>query len=473
VLRRTAVAGALTAPVWLAACGLPGQAPPAPSEKEVTISYLTDWSGPAERKAYIDAALPLFAQGFPKLHVNVEWVDSASGGLDKATIANAAGGTLADVFLGGGDTQLRILSTGGLAEIGSVLKTMKFNMNDVVYVPSSIMYKGRQYGLPFQLNIAALTINKTLFKQAGAPLPDEKATWPQLLDSLRKVATSEQGGADAVGALSGTAGAPSGGTAAGPTPSTVGANQRIYGFQSPANPAHWMPFVWAWGGDRWTPDLKRSLLDQPEAIAGLQFLVDMIQRYRVATPLDDKGTPPPNVTRALGNLAISWTSGPSRTLSRTANFELDLMYHPLGPQTGKRAVHFADSPNLVSATASKRGTVEQSTRFLAWLCGSEVAQKLYCLTLAEVPALKKILLSDTYTKPQPGETYAVAPIANMHIMYDQIAALRDPQDFVGWTDARTAMHNALLPAFTGKQSVQDAAKEAARVTNLILAKIAQ
>ena len=460
-----AAAGALAGPLWIAACGLPGQSPPSASEKEVTISYLTDWSGPAERKAYVEAALPLFAQEFPKIHVNVEWVANIPGSptLDQATIANAAGGTLSDVFLGGGDTQIRILSSGGLTEIGSVLKTMKFNMNDVVHVPSSIIFKGKQYGLPFQLNIAALTINKTLFKQAGAAVPDEKTTWPQLLESLRKVSTPDSGPAEAAGAPPGAAGAAA----------SSGGPQRVYGFQPPANPAHWLPFVWSYGGDRWSPDLKKSLLDTPESIEGLQFLVDMIQRYKVTPPLDDKGAAPSNVTRAMGNLAISWTSGPSRTLSRTANFELDLMYHPLGPKTGQRAVHLSDSPNLVSATASKRGTVEQGTRFISWLCGTEVAQKLYCLTLAEVPALKKVLQSDTYTKPQPGETYTMAPIANMHITYDQVAALRDPQNFVGWSEARTAMHSAIIPALTGKQSAQDAAKEAARVTNLVLAKIPQ
>ena len=64
-------------------------------------------------------------------------------------------------------------------------------------------------------------VNKTLFKQAGVPLPSDKTTYPELLDMLRKV---ERPSENIHGFMGGGGGA--------------------------GNWGQWLPFVWGFGGKR-------------------------------------------------------------------------------------------------------------------------------------------------------------------------------------------------------------------------------
>src|SRR5919108_64414 len=61
--------------------------------------------------------------------------------------------------------------------------------------------------------------------------------------------------------------------------------ENLWGMQLAIAHTNWLPFVWGWGGDRWTPDFKKSTIDQPGAIEGLQFYVDLVHRHQVAPPL--------------------------------------------------------------------------------------------------------------------------------------------------------------------------------------------
>jgi ABC-type glycerol-3-phosphate transport system substrate-binding protein len=78
------------------------------------------------------------------------------------------------------------------------------------------------------------------------------------------------------------------------------------------------------------------------------------------------------------------------------------------------------------------------------------------------PVLKSVLNSPRYL---------AGPPASMKIIYDQIPAYRDPETFIGWNKWRDSVVAALLPAFSGKSTVQEAAKEAARQGDLVLAAI--
>ena len=73
--RRTALrAGAAAASAGvLAACQVPGQtAVPRMDERDVTLTYLTDWANNAVRNEWVKQALPRFTAEFPRIKVQVE-----------------------------------------------------------------------------------------------------------------------------------------------------------------------------------------------------------------------------------------------------------------------------------------------------------------------------------------------------------------------------------------------------------------
>ena len=73
----------------LAACQVPGQsASPRLDEREVTLTYLTDWTSGA-RGEWVKLALPRFTQEHPKIKVQVE---NATGSLQTVLLASAGAG---------------------------------------------------------------------------------------------------------------------------------------------------------------------------------------------------------------------------------------------------------------------------------------------------------------------------------------------------------------------------------------------
>jgi multiple sugar transport system substrate-binding protein len=414
----------------LAACAAPGSGPaPVAEARDVTLTYVTDWSS-GTRGEWIKEAIPKFTEENPRIKVQV---DNWGGEVTVVAVANAAAGTLQDVMLGSNDVFIQLARAGGMQDITPVLRSLRVSMNDVIHLPSTHSYQGKQYGMPFQFGPILMMVNKTMFRQAGATLPTDKTTYPQLLDELRKIAKP---------------------------------GENIWGMQLGSTHTNWLPFLWSFGGERWTKDLKKSTIDLPPPIEGLQFYVDMMHRHRVSPPLNERGAVA--VSGAgfnNGNVAIAYATAPGRGQDRTVagKFEWDIMHHPLGPRTGKRNVFVNDQTNQVTATAVRRGVFEQAVRFIAWCSTGKTAQDLVVeIGPNAAPVSKAVLNSPKFLQGPP---------ASQKLVSEMAPAFRDPEIFIGWNEWRDEVTAALTPAFANQKSVQDAAKDAARAGDVVLAKI--
>ena len=112
-------------------------------------------------------------------------------------------------------------------------------------------YKDRIYGLPFSADSSVLIWNKKLFKQAGMDGPP--ATMADFMEASRKI--SALGGGKTGYCLRGGAGATNG---------------------------YMMMMANTYGSNEWFDQDGNSFLDKPEAVAGLQFLVDMYKNGYVS-----------------------------------------------------------------------------------------------------------------------------------------------------------------------------------------------
>jgi ABC-type glycerol-3-phosphate transport system substrate-binding protein len=166
-----------------------------------------------------------------------------------------------------------------------------------------------------------------------------------------------------------------------------------------------------------------------------------------------------------GNVAIAYATAPGRGQDRAVGgkFEWDIMYHPLGPRTAKRNVFVNDQTNQVTATAVRRGVFEEAVRFIVWCSTSKTAQELVVeIGPNAIPVSKAVLNS---------QKFLAGPPASQRIVVDMAPAFRDPEIFIGWNEWRDEVTNALTAAFANQKSVQDAAKDAARAGDVVLAKI--
>jgi ABC-type glycerol-3-phosphate transport system substrate-binding protein len=200
-------------------------------------------------------------------------------------------------------------------------------------------------------------------------------------------------------------------------------------------------------------------------VEGLQFYVDLIYRSQVGTPVDAKGALiPSGIAFQNGNVACAQATSPGANIEQLVGgkFEWDVMYWPLGPRTGKRGVPTNVNAVCVSGDAAKRGVFDQAVQFVAWAAGSQTAQNLVVETGASTPVYKPVL---------NGARFLAGPPLSQKLVVDMIPDWHDPQIFTGWNEFRDNTGNELTPAFANQKAVPDAAKEAARVGQLVLDKI--
>jgi multiple sugar transport system substrate-binding protein len=124
-----------------------------------------------------------------------------------------------------------------------------------------IMLEDRMYGIPRNANAPAIWYNKDLFDQAGIPYPQSGWTWEEFISTA--AAFNER---DAKG------------------------RPVRFGFSSSKLAFEYMGEVvlQLWGAHWYSPERTTAALDSPEGAAALQFMQDLIYKYRIMpTPIEE------------------------------------------------------------------------------------------------------------------------------------------------------------------------------------------
>ncbi len=114
----------------------------------------------------------------------------------------------------------------------------------------NILHEGRVYGFPTNTSVNALWINKDLFDAAGVPYPQGPGSWEEFLPLAKRLTRKDEKG-----------------------------RWQHFGFF--CDWYNWPQFVIQWGGQIYSDDGTRCVIDSPEAIAGVQFLHDLIYKHHV------------------------------------------------------------------------------------------------------------------------------------------------------------------------------------------------
>jgi multiple sugar transport system substrate-binding protein len=244
----------------LLALACAGAAPGAiPAQREtVTVTF---W-GPAlqdspTNQAWWHAAVVEVERRWPYIHVD----DTAPSGNVQTLVAAVAAGSPPDVSVWDSSPMADLARQGALAPLDGYVRSHKVDLSDcLTYHVQAGTWKGTQYGLAAHGGFSLPAFNQALGAAAGLPDPaqeDARGAWTW--DSYAQFAARLM--------------AAQGGTAAG----------GIYG----TGRGPWQQWVINNGGNLLSADATTFALDQPAALAGLQFWVDLVTKYRVA-PGDDE-----------------------------------------------------------------------------------------------------------------------------------------------------------------------------------------
>ncbi len=217
------------------------------SERPIELElWITDFN--QDTCDLIDKQLvPRFEAAHPGVEVNTQYISWTH--IDEKLTISFAGGVAPDVFQVGAEY------VGGLAYRGMAEpldgRIARWGRADD-YFPASwntCVYQGTVYGLPYLSAPRVLIYRKDLLAAAGFDHPPD--TWEELAEAARRMTV------------------------------TRGPVFEVAGMNLPISWQVFVEFLWENGGQIFSEDGRRSLLDAPEAAEALQFYVDLYHRYRV------------------------------------------------------------------------------------------------------------------------------------------------------------------------------------------------
>lgn len=240
----------------------------------------------------------------PDIKVRVIWVPGSEYNAKLKILA--AAGHLPDLFFTG-DVWMSYLLPFKRDITDFVLRDAEeIGLDD--YFPeirAAMQLNGRYYILTEYMNLSLLYYNRRLFAEAAVPEPEESWTWD---DYVRVGQALTQPG---------STGKPG-----------VWGSSRVEGWWG-----EWIIYVRQSGGDIFTADGRRCLLDSPEAINGLRFYLEKSTKYGISAPA---GFEPINgfvnerVAMIVGGHVNYWLN-----YNQKADLDWDVQLLPKGPVTRK------------------------------------------------------------------------------------------------------------------------------------------
>ncbi|HEY4390635.1 MAG TPA: sugar ABC transporter substrate-binding protein [Paenibacillus sp.] len=387
---------------------------PAADGKEVTLTYAI-WESNQEKG--LRTMADEFESANPGIKINIE----LTGWSDYWTMleAGATGGSLPDVFWMHSNEIYRYASNNMLLDLTD--KISSSDKVDLSKFPEGLvkMYNlnDKQFAVPKDFDTIGLWYNKTMFDEAGLSYPDETWTWDDLYTAAKALTKDGK-----------------------------------YGILTPLhNQEGYYNFVYQNGGSIITDD-KKSGYDDPKTIEALEYYVKFIRDGLSPQIYGDseRAEAMKNGVAAMGFFG-SWNlSGFTANEFLANNFDVAVL-----PKKEQQASIYNGLGNTIAHNTKHP---EEAWKFVEYL-GSKEGQDRQAELGVAISAYQggaELWLSSN-------KTFNIKAFVDM-VDYGVIRPYSNTTAV--WEDKA---YEALKPAFTGEMSVEDAAKNAAKIMNESLA----
>ncbi len=426
--RRLMVTGGVLAGAMVAACGgatesgaPAGQSSSAP----VTIQYLGRGSA-GEEEIYRDL-IKQFGERNPKITVDINWAGTGGSALiaEKLT-AMLAGGTPPDTFWVHSYSTLDWAAQKVLVDLTPYTKEKGFDLAGYYKGPvDDFRWEGQVLSLPRETSSLVMFLNKGQFAEAGVKDLTPDSTWNDWLEASRKLTRDGPAG-------------------------------KVFGTFASASAFNVFQMIWQNGGEIVNEKRTQSLLDSPQAIETVQFLVDMRVKHQVAPQAADyQGQT--LVQFFSGGRMASYTTNQSlaNELQRLRPFEWDAVAIPKNKQ--KAYAQASSGHGITRASKSPAAGWE----LVKWLAGED-ASKMYAAKGLVIPALIKVTESDIFSGTGMPANYG-------RTWRDVLKGARSFGAARRWGDVIATFDKELAPALEGSRPVPDTMRAVKQAVDQVLA----
>jgi len=412
-IRRAALCVATAATAMLVA--LPALA------QDVTVTFWGSYGNggnSTQQDALNNTLIPAFEAAHPG--VRVQYVDVPYDSLLQKLTTSAAGGELPDLVRADLGWVPQFADLGVLVPLSDVMEDFQ-QLADATYpgVLATNLYKGKYYGLPLDTNTRVLVTSQEALDAAGLSAP------PATFDELKAMAAALEGSGISVFADGGLGG--------------------------------WNIFPWLWsgGGEITDPDLTKAsgYLDSAENVATVQMLVDLYQAGQI-----------PNLI--IGNQGATGTSDGLPSLEYATILDGPWMAGIWGEQYPDFTPIYAPVPAGPGGSISVVGGEDIVMTIGAE--NQEAALEFIRFTQSEdfqieMAKTGQMVVIPAFAAKQAEVSPFFAPFS------EQLVTAKSRLAIAAGSQVDGILNGALVPAFEGEVSVQDALTSAAVQIDALLA----
>lgn len=348
-----------------------------------------------------------------------------TGNFTEALIASIASGSGPDVARSSGSWMSDFADKGSLVDIGPYARRDKVDLTQWYAQEEVLIRKGKHYGMPFWQAHSIFLYNKTMFTNNGVKPPEgDTWTWTDMLEAAQKLTKTGE---------------------------TFGI-QMNYIFEFA-----WLNFIRSAGEDYINGDRTKTTINSAGNIEVFQWLVDLVQKYKVHPVPDDKSLGEGDlwlkgkIGMRLGNTGLIGS-----TQFGKPDFEWDMFVTPKHPKTGKRACVANENPTVVISQTKN----PEASYMLAKFYADKFSQDLVGKLRINSPSLRS-----SATDPA---VWLAPPPANMKIAAEQMKHAGSLSFHLNWLQWYNETTKQLLPAFKGEMSVREACDKASQIGDSLL-----
>ena len=200
-----------------------------------------------------------------------------------------------------------------------------------------VEYHGKHYGLPLDVHAMGMYYNRKLFREAGIVdaqgTPRPPTNREEFLDAAKRLTIPGSGG-----------------------------RPDQWGFVFTNWESNIYTIMRQFGGEFFTPDYQKCIVNNAENVAALQFCVDLIRRYKVAPPPENFDS---WIGFRQGKVAMAF-EGIYMLADLQKQSDLDFSGAPV-PQMGDHIAVWADSHNLCMRSDLSGEKLAATWRFIKYL----------------------------------------------------------------------------------------------------------
>jgi multiple sugar transport system substrate-binding protein len=226
-----------------------------PESGNVTL-VVASWGADPSELALNQQSFTAFMAKYPNITVQYAPIPSD---YDQKMQANVASGNVPDVFYVNQNMAQTYIPAGKLLDLSPYMAKDSVNPSD--YFPATMhdfdCSDGTVYGLPKDFGTLGLVYNKTMFQQAGISDPSNW-TWDDVASAAQKLT------------------------------GTNGPNGKVYGLSAAADPARWMAFLYALGGNVLSADGKKAVFNDALGVQSATWYTSF-EKNKTGVKPDDVG----------------------------------------------------------------------------------------------------------------------------------------------------------------------------------------